>query len=82
MTHEISCKELVDLVTDYLEEALSEEARVKFEQHLSECGYCTAYFKQMQTTITLTGKLAEDNLSLPARDELLNVFRNWKQRKE
>ena len=79
MTHEISCKELVDLVTDYLEESLSDESRAKFEQHLGECGYCSAYVQQMKVTITLTNQLAERDKSKPAPDELLDIFRKWKQ---
>ena len=79
MTHEISCKQLVDLVADYLEESIPDEARVQFEQHLSECGYCTAYVQQLQVTVTLTKKLGEDELDKPAPKELLNIFRKWKQ---
>ncbi|MEP6987763.1 MAG: zf-HC2 domain-containing protein [Chloroflexota bacterium] len=79
MTHEISCKQLVDLVADYLEEAIPDEARAQFEQHLSECGYCSAYVQQLQVTVTLTKKLSENELDKPAPKELLNIFRQWKQ---
>jgi len=80
MTHEISCKHLVDLVADYMEEALSDEARAQFEQHLSECGYCTAYVEQLKVTITLTKALSEEpEIDKPAPKELLDVFRKWKQ---
>jgi len=81
MNHDISCKELVDLVTDYMDETISDEARAKFEQHLSECGYCNAYVKQMHLTVTLTKKLseAESDVSKPAPNELLDIFRKWKQ---
>ncbi len=79
MTHQISCKQLVDLVADYMEEALSDEARAGFEQHLSDCGYCTAYVQQMQVTIKLTHKLTESETDKPAPNELLDIFRKWKQ---
>ena len=79
MSHEMSCKELVDLVTDYIDESISDEVRAKFEQHLTECGYCNAYVKQMHLTVKLTKKLAESDVNKPVPDELLNIFREWKQ---
>jgi len=79
MTHEISCKELVDLVADYMEEALSDDARAQFEQHLSECGYCSAYIQQMHVTVKLTHQLAETETDKPAPTEILDIFRKWKQ---
>ena len=79
MTHEISCKELVDLVADYMEETLSDDARAHFEQHLSECGYCTNYVRQMKLTVQLTQKASEPEAETPAPDELLTIFRKWKQ---
>jgi len=79
MTHEISCKQLVDLMADYLEESISDEARAQFEQHLAECGYCSAYVQQMHMTINLTKKLSESEASKPAPSELLDIFRKWKQ---
>ena len=79
MSHELSCKEIVDLVTDYIDEDISDEVLAKFEQHLSECGYCNAYVKQMHLTVTLTKKLAESDENKPVPDNLLNIFREWKQ---
>ena len=79
MTHEISCKELVDMVSGYLEETLSDGERAQFEQHLVECGYCNAYVQQMHLTVTLTRKLSESEVNKPVPEELLNIFRKWKQ---
>ena len=79
MTHEISCKQLVDLEADYLEESISDEARAKFEQHLAECGYCNAYVQQMHMTVKLTKQLSESEINKPAPNELLDIFRQWKQ---
>ncbi|MBI1279921.1 MAG: anti-sigma factor [Anaerolineaceae bacterium] len=78
MTHLISCKELVDLVADYMDETISKEARAKFEQHLSECGYCSAYVQQMHMTVKLTSQLSESEGDKPAPDELVDIFRKWK----
>ena len=77
MTHDITCKQLVDLVADYMEEAISDESRAQFEQHLAECGYCSAYMQQMNFTVKLTKQLTDDEIK-PAPKELLDVFRKWK----
>ena len=73
-----SCQELVELVTDFLEDALPAEERARFEQHLSECGNCETYLEQMRATIELTGSLAPESLSPEAEEALLHAFRDWK----
>jgi len=73
----LSCQELVELVTDYLEVALPPEERERFEAHLDECGNCREYLAQMRTTIELTGELTPESLSLGAERELLLAFRDW-----
>jgi predicted anti-sigma-YlaC factor YlaD len=78
--NELTCQELVELVTDYLEMALPEAEMARFEAHLAGCRGCRHYLDQMRTTIRLVGRLREDDLSPMARDELLAVFRSWKQR--
>lgn len=75
----LTCQELVELVTDYLEGALQISERTRFEVHLKSCQGCRNYLEQMRLTIQLTGQLTEDNLSPAVRDELLNVFRHWKK---
>ncbi|MBL8165985.1 MAG: zf-HC2 domain-containing protein [Anaerolineae bacterium] len=75
----LSCQELVELVTEYLEETLPPDARARFEQHLSKCRGCHQYVEQMRVTIRLTGMLTEDALDSRARDTLLDAFRRWKQ---
>jgi len=75
---DLSCAELVELVSDYIEDALTPEERAQFDEHLRICGGCTAYLDQMRTTIELTGKLRLDDLTPAARAELLNAFRDWR----
>jgi anti-sigma factor RsiW len=75
---ELSCKELVDLVTAYLEGALDPAARARFEQHMAECPGCQAYVEQMRTTIRLVGTLTEDAIEPAVSQALLAVFRDWK----
>jgi anti-sigma factor RsiW len=82
MPHELSCKELVELVTDYLEGTLPEDRRVDFDAHLTECEGCTNYLAEMRQTITLTGTLSEADLSPEARDTLLKLFHDWKDEQD
>ena len=76
---QLSCQELVELVTDYLEEALSAEQRASFEAHLEPCRGCTAYVEQMRATIELAGRLTPEDVSPEAEATLLAVFRDWKR---
>ena len=74
---QLSCQELVELVTDYLEGALAEEERARFEQHIGRCDGCTVYLEQMRQTIALTGRLSPDSVSPEAEHALLLAFRGW-----
>ena len=74
----MNCKELVELVTDYLEGKLPLTEQQQFEAHLSGCVGCRNYLDQMQTTIRLAGRLTEDHIPVDGRDKLLQVFRQWK----
>lgn len=74
---EMSCDELVELVTDYLEGALEEPERLRLEEHLADCDGCTVYLEQIRTTIRLTGMLTVDRIPPEGREELLRVFRAW-----
>jgi len=74
----LSCEELVELVTDYLEEALDETARARFEEHIAGCDGCTTYVEQMRETIRLVGRLEETQLSAGARTTLMAAFQDWK----
>ena len=76
---ELTCVELVELVTDYFEGVLPAAERARFEEHLRGCGYCRLYLDQMRRTIQVLGKLTEESIPAAARDDLLNSFRNWKQ---
>jgi len=77
----LTCKELVELVTDYLEGALSSDDKERFETHLAACDGCAAYLQQMRKTIQTIGNLGESLPSHQAKENLLRVFKNWKTRK-
>lgn len=78
MAHDLSCQELADLLTEYLEEALPDDVRAKFEEHLEHCGYCVAFVDQMQWTIRLTHNLGTPPIPSLDHDKLLKLFRDWK----
>ena len=74
----LSCRELVRLVTDYLEGALSPEERLRFEQHIAICPPCRAYLAQMRATLAVAGEVTEESISPEAREHLLAAFRDWR----
>jgi anti-sigma factor RsiW len=74
----MTCRELVELVTDYLEGRLAEGDRRQFDEHLDECPDCSEYVEQMRQTVRALGTLSEDSLSRPARDTLLDAFKTWR----
>ena len=75
----MNCKELVELVTDYLEGKLLAVDAVRFEQHLSSCDGCTNYLEQMRRAIHVIGYVREETLALQQWQDLLKVFRDWKK---
>jgi anti-sigma factor RsiW len=74
----VTCKQLVELVTDYLEGALSPEDERRFEQHIALCDWCARYLEQMRVTIQTVGRIEEDSISDDARSALLAAFSDWR----
>jgi anti-sigma factor RsiW len=72
------CREMVELVTDYIEGALSPRQRRRFDAHLAGCPHCTEYLRQMRATIAATGRLSAESLSEEMRSDLLAVYRRWR----
>ncbi len=77
---DLTCKELVELVTDYLENTLAPSERERFELHLNTCPGCATYLEQMRATIAAVGSLAPETLAPDSRDALLQAFRDWHAR--
>lgn len=73
----VTCQELVELVTDYLEGALTPAELRRFEEHIALCDGCSEYLEQLRNTIELTGTLTLDDLTPEAESELLHAFRAW-----
>jgi anti-sigma factor RsiW len=74
----ITCREFVELATNYLEGKLSAPDRERFEDHLALCPGCQAYMEQLEATLRALGRTSEDSLSADAREALLHAFRDWK----
>jgi predicted anti-sigma-YlaC factor YlaD len=75
----LTCKEIVEIVTDYLEGTMAPELRERFDDHLSSCEGCSAYLAQMRETIRLTGMLTEEAIPPEQRERLLSAFRDWRR---
>jgi len=75
---EISCKQLVELVTEYLEGTMPAGERARFEGHLEACDGCSTYVEQMRETISALGHIPPESLSAGAERSLLDAFRGWR----
>lgn len=73
----LSCQELVELVTDYLEDALAPGDLSRFEQHLAGCGKCRQYLEQLRQTLRVMGTLTQRDLSPEVEKALFGAFRGW-----
>ena len=72
------CREMVELMTDYLEGALGPADRARFEEHIAGCDGCRGYLEQMRITMRTVGRLAEEDIPEPLQSELLKAFRDWR----
>ena len=77
MGRDLTCKELVELVTGYLDGSLRGRRRRRFEAHLAACDGCTRFLRQMEATIRVTGTLTEEKVTEEQRAVLLTAFRGW-----
>jgi anti-sigma factor RsiW len=75
----LSCRELVELVTDYLEGALPADEQARFQAHLEACDPCVGYIEQIRLTVTAAGRVEEEDLDPASREALLAEFRGWKR---
>ena len=76
----MACRELVEVVTSYLEGALPAQDRRRFEAHLEECPYCVTYLDQMRQTISALGELPPESIPPDRRAAILEAFRGWRDR--
>jgi hypothetical protein len=74
----LTCREFVELVTDYFEEALGASERARFEAHIGCCDWCTAYMGQMRETLDVVGHIDPGGLDPRVETTFLVAFRDWK----
>ena len=75
---DVVCREAVELATDYLEDALSQAQRRRFEAHLAHCPDCPEYLAQMRAIVALAGQVTPDDLTLRMRQEFVSLYRRWR----
>ncbi len=75
----LTCKELTEVLTDYLEGVMTVEDRARFEAHLAICDGCVTYVDQMRRVIATVHELRADDVEASAPDDLLEAFRAWKR---
>jgi anti-sigma factor RsiW len=73
----IACRQAVELVTAYLEDALTARDRARFEAHLEGCPHCTEYLDQMRRTLAVMGRIEPDAIDPETRTELVALYRRW-----
>jgi anti-sigma factor RsiW len=78
LRRDLVCQQVVELVTAYLEGALSRSERRRLEKHLAGCPHCTEYLAQIRETIRLTGRLTPEDLTPQMRSDLTEVYRRWR----
>jgi len=76
---DMTCREVVELVSDYLEGALPPETAARFARHLRSCDGCTRYLEQMRLTIVTVGRLRDDTVPPEALERLVATFQGWRR---
>ena len=76
-TPPLVCRQMVELITDYLEGALPRSQRKRFEAHIAGCEHCGEYLAQVRRTIRLTGQLAAEDLSPEMSEAFAAIYRRW-----
>jgi anti-sigma factor (TIGR02949 family) len=80
VNNEFSCQEMIEVVTNYLDDALPPDDQQRFERHLSYCAGCSTYVDQMRETIRQTSMVPrEESLPPSLREEIVAQFRTWKR---
>jgi anti-sigma factor (TIGR02949 family) len=75
----LSCQEVVELVTEYLDESLPPEDASLFEQHLNFCEGCVWYVDQLRTTVETVGEIREEQIPPETKERLMGAFRDWRR---
>ncbi|HEV8623984.1 MAG TPA: zf-HC2 domain-containing protein [Acidimicrobiia bacterium] len=73
----LTCQQVVELVTEYLDGVMEPRRRARFEAHLAGCDGCTNYLEQFRTTVAVVGRLDAGDVPEPVMSDLLSAFRHW-----
>ena len=76
---DLACTEEVEIMTDYLEGALSPAEVLRLERHLTTCPGCTEYLEQMRTLAGSLGCMSEEAIPADMREGLLAAFRDLRR---
>jgi anti-sigma factor RsiW len=79
MAEHVTCQQVVELVSDYLDRALSPDEASLFEQHVNFCDGCDWYLDQMRATVATVGRITEQDVPDETREKLLAAFREWRR---
>jgi predicted anti-sigma-YlaC factor YlaD len=83
VNNEFSCQEMIEVITDYLEDALPSDDQQRYERHISYCAGCRAYLDQMRETIRQTGMVPREESLPPAlRERIVAQFRTRQRGKD
>ena len=77
----LSCKQITELITDYLEGRMGFGERMRFQVHVGMCKHCRAYLRQMKATVAAVGQLPDEPMPDDVRDEMRKRFANWQAAK-
>jgi anti-sigma factor RsiW len=77
VSRSVICRDVVELITAYLDGELPADVREAVETHLSGCDGCTMVLDQFRRTIDLTGRLREEDVTPQQRETLRDAFRDW-----
>ena len=79
LDRELTCAQLVEVITDYLEGALAPVDVERVEEHLVFCDGCTTYLEQMRATVAMAGRLRAEDIPPELQERLLGTFRQWRR---
>jgi anti-sigma factor RsiW len=80
--HDITCRQAVALMTDYLDGVLGPDDQALMEAHLAECESCAEHLRQIRITVAVTGRIREDDLAPAVREDLMDLYRRWQHDRE
>ena len=71
----LRCRDVVELLNDYLDGTLRGDAREEVERHLVPCAGCVAYLRQLGLTLDVAARITETAVPDSVMEQLLEAFR-------